>query len=144
MLKSCELAPLKSQTHASTVAYPFINWALMLSHVSSSRPLSASSVEKVSVNLGCVEGLAVWPVAAPVSGEGSICAALVESPVLFPVCLLLWIMGGFPGGLVSKEPSYSAGGLGLIPGSGSSPGEGNEECTCWAKGVWRNEWRAAG
>ena len=34
-----------------------------------------------------------------------------------------WV--GFPGGSDSKESACSAGGLGLIPGSGRSPGEGN-------------------
>ena len=32
---------------------------------------------------------------------------------------------GFPGGSVSKESACSAGDLGLIPGSGRTPGEGN-------------------
>ena len=32
---------------------------------------------------------------------------------------------GFPGGSVNKEFACSAGDLGLIPGSGTSPGEGN-------------------
>ena len=32
---------------------------------------------------------------------------------------------GFPGGSDNKEPTYNAGDLGLIPGSGRSPGEGN-------------------
>ena len=32
---------------------------------------------------------------------------------------------GFPGGLDGKESVFSAGDLGLITGSGSSPGEGN-------------------
>ena len=32
---------------------------------------------------------------------------------------------GFPGGSESKESACSAGDLGLIPGSGRSPGEGN-------------------
>ena len=31
----------------------------------------------------------------------------------------------FPGGSDSKASAYSAGDLGLIPGSGRSPGEGN-------------------
>ena len=31
---------------------------------------------------------------------------------------------GFPGGSGDKESSFSAGGLGLIPGLGRSPGEG--------------------
>ena len=52
--------------------------------------------------------MAVWSLAAPVSGEGSVCepsAALVESPVLYPICVLLRIMGGFPGGLVKNPPA---------------------------------------
>ena len=32
---------------------------------------------------------------------------------------------GFPGGAGGQEPACSAGDLGLIPGSGRSPGEGN-------------------
>ena len=32
---------------------------------------------------------------------------------------------GFPGGSVVKNPPANAGDLGLIPGSGRSPGEGN-------------------
>ena len=32
---------------------------------------------------------------------------------------------GFPGGLDGKESTCNAGDLGLIPGLGSSPGEGN-------------------
>ena len=31
---------------------------------------------------------------------------------------------GFPGGSDGKESTYNAGDLGLIPGSGRSPGEG--------------------
>ena len=33
-------------------------------------------------------------------------------------------MTGFPGRSVGKESAYNAGDLGLIPGSGRSPGEG--------------------
>ena len=32
---------------------------------------------------------------------------------------------GFPGGSAGKESAYSAGDVGLIPGLGGSPGEGN-------------------
>ena len=32
---------------------------------------------------------------------------------------------GFPGGSDNKESAFKAGDLGLIPGSGKSPGEGN-------------------
>ena len=34
-------------------------------------------------------------------------------------------MWGFPGGSDGKEFAYNAGDMGLIPGSGGSPGEGN-------------------
>ena len=33
---------------------------------------------------------------------------------------------GFPGGSVVKNPPASAGDTGVIPGSGRSPGEGND------------------
>ena len=33
---------------------------------------------------------------------------------------------GFPGGLEGKASAYSAGDPGSIPGSGKSPGEGND------------------
>ena len=36
-----------------------------------------------------------------------------------------WKWKGFPGGLAGKESACSAGDLGLIPGLGRSPGEGN-------------------
>ena len=42
--------------------------------------------------------------------------------------------GGFPGGSVVKNPPASVGGLGLIPGSGRSTGEGNGNLlqnSCW-------------
>ena len=40
------------------------------------------------------------------------------------LCLLNFL--GFPGASGSKESACSAGDLGLIPGSGGSPGEGND------------------
>ena len=36
-----------------------------------------------------------------------------------------FILGGFPGGSEVKASAWNAGDLGLIPGSGRSPGEGN-------------------
>ena len=36
-----------------------------------------------------------------------------------------YIKGGFPGGSDGKESGCNAGDLGLMPGLGSSPGEGN-------------------
>ena len=51
----------------------------------------------------------------------------------------------FPGGSDSKEPVYNAGDLGLIPGSGRSPGEGNDnplQCSCLESSMDRGIWRA--
>ena len=45
-------------------------------------------------------------------------------PVYFNL-ILFWISWSFPGGLDGKEFTFSAGDLGLIPGSGRSTGEGN-------------------
>ena len=56
------------------------------------------------------------------------------------VLCLLW---GFPGGLDGKESASNAGDQGLIPGSGRSPGEGNDyplqhSCleNCMDRGAW--------
>ena len=38
----------------------------------------------------------------------------------------LWEIWGFPGGSDVKEYACNAGDLGLIPGSGRAPGEGND------------------
>ena len=47
------------------------------------------------------------------------------SIVLIFVNLIKLIIWGFPGSSVSEESACSAGDLGLIPGWGRSPGEGN-------------------
>ena len=52
---------------------------------------------------------------------------------------------GLPGGSDSKETSYNAGDLGLIPGSGRSPGEGNGyplQYSCLEISMDRGAWRA--
>ena len=54
----------------------------------------------------------------------------------------LW---GFPGGSDSKESAYNAGELGLIPGSGRSPGEGNGyplQYSCLENSMDKGPWRA--
>ena len=38
---------------------------------------------------------------------------------------MFWNLGGFPGGSGSKDSAHNVGDLGLIPGSGRSPGEEN-------------------
>ena len=52
---------------------------------------------------------------------------------------------GFPGGSVVKNPPANAGDLGLIPGSGRSPGEGNGnpfQYSCLGNPMDRGAWRA--
>ena len=52
---------------------------------------------------------------------------------------------GFPGGLEGKEFARNAGDLGLIPGLGRSPGEGNGnplQYSCLENPVDRGAWRA--
>ena len=52
---------------------------------------------------------------------------------------------GFPGGLVVKNPPINAGGLGLIPGLGRSPGEGNGywlQYSCLENPMDRGAWQA--
>ena len=49
---------------------------------------------------------------------------------------------GFPGGSAGKEPASNAGDLGLIPGLGRSPGEGNDyplQYSCWENPINREE-----
>ena len=51
----------------------------------------------------------------------------------------------FPGGSEGKELACSAGDLGLIPGSGRSPGEGNGnllQYSCLEHSMDRGAWRA--
>ena len=52
---------------------------------------------------------------------------------------------GFPGGLVIKNPPANAGDVGLIPGSGRSPREGNSnslQYSCLENPMDRGAWRA--
>ena len=56
----------------------------------------------------------------------------------------LWL--GFPGGSDMKEFACNAGHLGLIPGWGRSPGEGNGyplQCFCLENSMDRGGWQAA-
>ena len=61
---------------------------------------------------------------------------------------LLSIVMGFPGGQVVKNPPASAGGtrdIGLIPGSGRSPREGNSnplQYSCLENPMDRGAWQA--
>ena len=52
---------------------------------------------------------------------------------------------GFPGGLDGKGSACNAGDLGLIPGLGISPGEGNDnplQYSCLENPMDRGAWRA--
>ena len=54
-------------------------------------------------------------------------------------------MCGFPCGSVGKETAYSAGDLGLIPGLGRAPGEGNGsplQYSCLENPMYRRDWWA--
>ena len=54
-------------------------------------------------------------------------------------------MWGFPGGSVVKNPPANAGDVGLIPGSGRSPGEGNGnplQYSCLGNPMDRGTWQA--
>ena len=51
---------------------------------------------------------------------------------------------GFPGGSDSKESARNAGDLGLIPGLGRTPGEGNgypRQCSCLENSKDRGAWK---
>ena len=54
------------------------------------------------------------------------------------------LSGGFPGGSEGKESVYNAEDLGLIPGSGRSPGEENSypfQCSCLPNTMDRGAWQ---
>ena len=53
-------------------------------------------------------------------------------------CLMVLHSEGFPGGSDGRESAYNAGDLGLIPGSGRYPGEGNATHSCIL--AWRILW----
>ena len=50
---------------------------------------------------------------------------------------------GFPGGSAVKNPPANAGDVGLIPGLGKPPGEGNgnpRQCSCLGNPMDRGAW----
>ena len=63
------------------------------------------------------------PQGAPFS-PGQLCR-LQSMHITFPIFAISAYHHGFPGGSVSKESACNTGHLGLIPGSGKTPGEGN-------------------
>ena len=52
-----------------------------------------------------------------------LCQGNYEADLLITLCLACYL--GFPSGSDGKESACNVGDLGLIPGSGRSPGEGN-------------------
>ena len=68
-------------------------------------------------------GCLLWPVHS--LGRTLLAFALLHSVLQGQVCLLLQVFQGFPCGLAGKESACNTGDLGLIPGLGRSPGEGN-------------------
>ena len=69
-----------------------------------------------------------------------------EAVILFIFFLLFgYIILGFTGGSAGKESVCNAGDLGLIPGLGRSPGEGNgnpRQYSCLVNPMHRETWRA--
>ena len=58
---------------------------------------------------------------------------------------MFFVVWGFPGGSVVKNPPTNAGDVGLIPGLGRSPGEGNGnplQYSCLGNPVDQEAWRA--
>ena len=53
------------------------------------------------------------------------------------------VQGGFPGGSDGKESACNSGDLGVIPGSGSAPGEANEyplQYSCLENSMDKGAW----
>ena len=61
----------------------------------------------------------------PVSPWSSVSLSLTYLKLCSYALHTHWCMRNFPGGSVGKASAYNVGDLGLIPGSGRSPGEGN-------------------
>ena len=63
------------------------------------------------------------------------------------IVLNIWSdLGDFPGGSDGEASAYNVGDLGLIPGSGRSPGEGNSnplQYSCLENPMDRGAWWAA-
>ena len=61
--------------------------------------------------------------------------------------IVIMFISGFPGGSVVKNPPAKAGDVGSIPGSGRSPGEGNDNSlqhSCLGNSMARAAWQATG
>ena len=64
---------------------------------------------------------------------------------IFPLFLLSILMPGFTGGSVVENLPANAGGVGLTPGLGRSPGEGKcnpLEYSCLENSIVRGAWQA--
>ena len=70
---------------------------------------------------------------------------LIQAGTVFSVCIGYQTHVGFPGGSHGEESACSAGDLGLIPGLGRSPREGNGypiQYSCLEKSMDRGAWWA--
>ena len=106
---------------------------------------AGASPESASAGRGLLTG------SVPSAGKGRHASARSQAgpgvdmgqPGSLPsLCL---VKRGFAGGLDSKESACNAGGLGLIPGSGRPPGEGNGSplrYSCLENPMGRGAWRA--
>ena len=57
----------------------------------------------------------------------------------------IYLVTGFPGGSADKESAWNAGDPGSIPGSGRSPGEGNDnplQYSCLGNPINRGAWQS--
>ena len=64
---------------------------------------------------------------------------------IFPLFLLSILMPGFTGGSVVENLPANAGGVGLTPGLGRSPGEGKcnpLQYSCLENSIDRGDWQA--
>ena len=50
----------------------------------------------------------------------------IPFPLILIILVIYWYLKFFPGSSMLKNPPANAGDTGLIPGSGGSPGEGND------------------
>ena len=69
---------------------------------------------------------------------------LLHLTLIFLYFIRFFFVLDFPGGSDVKESAYNAGDLGLIPGSGRSPGEGNGhllQYSCLENSVDRGVWQ---
>ena len=119
----------------------FFFFFLPLSHQGSMSQESLNTTNHPSATL---ERLHQLPSCSPL-GISSQSVSLITGPVGQTFDCFWAFLLGFPSGSDSKESASNAGDLGLIPGSGRSPGEGNGytlQYSCLEKFHGQTAWRA--